>query len=132
MFASERHSARSEEEVVKKMAALLKSGAAMLEQTCPTCNVPLFRLKTGEIVCPSCGQRYVIVSSDEEELEVRGNLTLQELERVAIEKLAQVSSELKAARDYSEVSEVLDAALNLLRVVDYARRIRKGREAAQG
>jgi len=114
---------------VKKMAALLKSGAAMLEQTCPACNVPLFRLKTGEVVCPSCGQRYIIVSSDEEELEVRGNLTLQELERAAIDKLARVVAELRAAKDYSEVSEALEVALNLLRVVDYARRIRRGREA---
>lgn len=128
MSASGGRSPHSEEEVVKRMAALLKSGAAMLEQTCPSCNVPLFRSKTGEVFCPSCGQRYIIVSSDEEELEVRGNLTLQELERVAVEKLAQVAAELKAARDSSEISEALDAALNLLRVVDYARRIRKGRE----
>ncbi|MEM2791177.1 MAG: Sjogren's syndrome/scleroderma autoantigen 1 family protein, partial [Thermofilaceae archaeon] len=61
-------SSAREDEVVRKMAAMLKSGAAMLEQTCPFCNVPLFRLKTGEVVCPSCGQRFVIVSSDEEEL----------------------------------------------------------------
>jgi len=129
MSASGARAARGEDEVVKKMAALLKSGATMLEQTCPACNVPLFRLKTGEVVCPSCGQRYIIVSSDEEELEVRGNLTLQELERVAIDRLARVAAELRAAKDYSEVSEALEVALNLLRVVDYARRIRRGREA---
>jgi len=116
-----------EDEVVRKMAAMLKSGAAMLEQTCPFCNVPLFRLKTGEVVCPSCGQRFVIVSSDEEELQARGNLTLQELERAAVERLAQVTAELRSAKDYSEVSEALDVALNLLRVIEYARRIRQGK-----
>lgn len=116
-----------DEEVVKKMASMLKSGAAMLEQTCPFCNVPLFRLKTGEVVCPSCGQRFVIVGSDEEELQARGNLTLQELERAAVERLAQVTVELRGAKDFSEVSEALDVAINLLRVIEYARRIRQGK-----
>ncbi len=116
-----------EDEVVKKMASLLKSGATMLEQTCPFCNVPLFRLKTGEVVCPSCGQRFVIVSSDEEELQARGNLVLQELERAAVERLAEIASQLRGARDPSEVSEALDVAINLLRVIDYARKIRQGK-----
>ncbi|MCS7104240.1 MAG: hypothetical protein NZ954_01565 [Thermofilaceae archaeon] len=124
--------ARSEEEVVRKMAGLLKSGATMLEQTCPSCNVPLFRLKTGEVVCSNCGQRFVIVTSEEEELEVRGNLALQELEKVAVDRLAQVTMDLKGARDYSEVSESLDVALNILRLIDYARQIRKGHARKAG
>ncbi|RLE86208.1 MAG: hypothetical protein DRJ67_07820 [Thermoprotei archaeon] len=113
------------EEVVKKMARLLKSGAAMLEQVCPACKVPLFKLRTGEVVCPSCGQRFVIVQSDEEELEVRGNLALQELERAAVDRLWQVTSSLRSAKDYSQVSEALDVALSLLRVIEYSRRIRR-------
>lgn len=116
-----------EDDVVRKMASLLKSGASMLEQTCPFCNVPLFKLKTGEIVCPSCGQRFVIVSSDEEELQARGNLTLQELERAAVERLTQITFQLRSAKDLSEVSEALDVAINLLRVIDYARKIRQGK-----
>ena len=56
-----------EDTAVKRMAQLLKSGATMLERVCPQCNVPLFRLKSGEIICPSCGQRFVIVQSEEEE-----------------------------------------------------------------
>jgi len=116
-----------DDEVVKRMAAMLKSGAVMLEHTCPRCNVPLFKLRTGEIVCPSCGQRVVIVSSDEEELQARGNLVLQELERAAVEKLALIVAELREAKEYSEVSESLDVALNLLRVIEYARRIRQGK-----
>ncbi len=117
-----------EDAVVKKMASMLKSGAAMLEQLCPRCGVPLFRTKSGEVVCPSCGQRFIIVRSDEEELEVRGNIVLQELEQAAVNKLVQVVSSLMSTRDYSETSEVLNTALNLLRVIEYARRIRRGVE----
>lgn len=117
--------------VVKKMASLLKSGAAMLEQVCPACNVPLFRLKSSEVICPSCGQRFVIISSDEEELRVRGDLMLQELERAAVDKLAQVTAELRGTKDYSGTSESLEVALNLLRVIDYARRIRGARAPSE-
>ena len=113
--------------VVKKMAAMLKSGAAMLDQLCPNCKVPLFRLKTGEVVCASCGQRFVIVSSDEEELEVKGNLVMQELEKVAVEQLARLATAMRTAKEYEEVSEAVDVALGLLRVIEYTRRIRRGK-----
>lgn len=131
MGESIREKIREDDVVVKKMASMLKSGAAMLEQLCPTCKVPLFKTKSGEVTCPSCGQRFVIVSSDEEELEVKGNFVLQELEQAAVSKLAQVTSSLMSAQDYSEVSEALDTALNLLRVIEYSRRIRRGDEVGK-
>ena len=42
----------SRSEAVKKMAELLKLGAIMLPQKCPVknCNLPLFKLRSGEIV----------------------------------------------------------------------------------
>ncbi len=57
--------------IVKKMAELMKAGAVMLPETCPVkgCNLPLFRLKSGEIVCPVHG-KIVVVSSEEEAAEV--------------------------------------------------------------
>jgi len=67
----------------------------------------------------------VIVQSDEEELEVRGNLALQELERAAVDRLWQVTNSLRSAKDYSQVAEALDVALSLLRVIEYSRRIRR-------
>ena len=114
-----------EQELLRKMARLLKSGATMLDQVCPNCRVPLFRLKSGEVVCPKCGQRFIIVQTDEEELEVRGNIVLQELERAAVEKLWRVAALIKESQDYSQIAEAVDTALSLLRVVDYSRRIRR-------
>lgn len=37
-------------EVVKKMSDLMRSGAVMLEHTCPLCGLPLFRIKSGEVL----------------------------------------------------------------------------------
>ena len=123
---------KGDDKLVKEMAQLLKSGATMLDKTCPRCKVPLFKLKGGEIICPSCSQRYVIVSSDEEELKVYGNIIIQELEKVAINKLAEVSTNLRQARNLEEVHEMLPVILDLLKIVDYSRKVReRGIEASE-
>ncbi|MET1160579.1 MAG: Sjogren's syndrome/scleroderma autoantigen 1 family protein [Thermoprotei archaeon] len=63
---------------VKRMAELLKSGAVMLAETCPVkgCNLPLFKLKSGEIICPVHGKVY-LVRTEEEEKRVREEVTLK-------------------------------------------------------
>ncbi|MEM2024810.1 MAG: Sjogren's syndrome/scleroderma autoantigen 1 family protein [Desulfurococcaceae archaeon] len=52
---------------VKIMAELLKSGATMLAETCPVerCNLPLFKLKSGEVVCPVHGKVHVVKTEEE-------------------------------------------------------------------
>jgi Uncharacterized Zn-finger containing protein len=52
-------------ELVKRMSELLKAGAAMLAETCPSCGSPLFRLRGGEVICPLHGKVF-LVRSDEE------------------------------------------------------------------
>ncbi|MCC6010806.1 MAG: hypothetical protein LM556_00185 [Desulfurococcaceae archaeon] len=51
----------------KIMAELLKSGAVMLAETCPVegCHLPLFKLKTGEVVCPVHGRVHIVKSEEE-------------------------------------------------------------------
>ena len=44
---------------VKKAAELLRQGATMLEEPCPICKMPLFKLKNGDIVCPVHGKVYI-------------------------------------------------------------------------
>ncbi|MCE4610382.1 MAG: hypothetical protein F7B17_00225 [Desulfurococcales archaeon] len=61
------------EEALRKMTRLMMQGAVMLGETCPLDGLPLFRLKSGEVVCPVHG-RVLIVSTDEEarEAEIEG------------------------------------------------------------
>ncbi|MGD2142812.1 MAG: Sjogren's syndrome/scleroderma autoantigen 1 family protein, partial [Candidatus Bathyarchaeota archaeon] len=42
---------------MKSMAELLRSGATMLSRSCPECDSPLFKLKSGDIVCAKCQRR---------------------------------------------------------------------------
>ncbi len=115
----------SDKEVVQKMARLLKSGATMLDKLCPMCGIPLFRLKSGEIICPKCGQKFIFVETDEEELEVRGNLTIQDLEKSVLAKLDYLRRKLDTSSSLEEISDVSDAIYRLLKIIEVSRNVRK-------
>ncbi|MHC1586208.1 MAG: Sjogren's syndrome/scleroderma autoantigen 1 family protein [Candidatus Hecatellaceae archaeon] len=113
-------------EDLKRMAELLKSGATMLEEACPRCNSPLFKLASGEIYCAKCNQRVVVVRSEEEipsaltpmalsTLEETLTLNLQRLERLirgesspeALEKLLRlVNAHLEALERVKRIRRV--------------------------
>jgi UPF0148 protein len=82
----------SKSDPTKIMAELLKSGAVMLAETCPVegCNLPLFRLKSGEVVCPVHGRVY-IVRTDEEAREIYARAyTEQVLEKLEMQALRSI------------------------------------------
>ncbi len=110
--------------VLAKMASMLKSGATMLDKLCPYCGVPLFRLKSGEILCPKCGQRFVIVASDEEEIRARSALTLRSLEQTVIERLELLREELSKALNPSDIYEVGKAVMMLLQILEASYRVK--------
>ena len=53
-----------EDQNIKKMATLLRSGATMLDIYCPNCNYILFRLKNDQIYCPVCDREVMLVKDD--------------------------------------------------------------------
>ncbi|MBN1216422.1 MAG: hypothetical protein JXA99_13405 [Candidatus Lokiarchaeota archaeon] len=63
------------------MAELLRLGYTMLNEACPKCNTPIFRNKNGEMICPSCNRKVVIMKeninsiSDNTNIEKKQNLS---------------------------------------------------------
>jgi UPF0148 protein len=86
----------AEKDPVKTMAELLKAGAVMLAETCPVegCALPLFKLKTGEVVCPVHG-RVHIVRTEEEAREVYArvysSMVLEKLEMLTLKTIEELS-----------------------------------------
>ncbi|MGC9071204.1 MAG: Sjogren's syndrome/scleroderma autoantigen 1 family protein [Acidilobus sp.] len=111
MSSKEGPDLRKDPKVIKLMANLMAQGAVMLEQTCPICGLPLFRLKNGDVVCPVHGKVY-IVSSDEEAREVEIDETLRQVEYVAAIKI----------REYLRAGEI-DQVGDLLGVMEAAERV---------
>ena len=110
----------SRSEAVKKMAELLKLGAVMLPQECPVknCNLPLFKLRSGEIVCPTHGRVY-LVRSDEEAKQVLSKASLMQvldaLEKRVIEVLNKSGNNMLSV-GYREIIGWLEVLERIIRI----------------
>lgn len=103
------------------MSELLRAGAVMLSESCPICSLPLFKLKSGEVICPTHG-RVQIVKSDEEILSITTTASLDELERVAVSAINKLRRELEEENpDKSD----LDIVKTLSAWLDVLERVRK-------
>ncbi|HIE55677.1 MAG TPA: hypothetical protein EYP90_10930, partial [Chromatiaceae bacterium] len=78
------------------MADLLRAGATMLGESCPTCNTPLFRLKSGEVVCPVHG-RVLLISRDEELSRIAISELLERLQQTIANELSREMKLLESA-----------------------------------
>ena len=110
---------------MKEMAELLKSGARMLDRSCPECGSPLFRLKSGEIWCANC-QRRVVIVQEGEEAAVETGLQLEPVERALVSKIASLSALLEGEDDPTRLKETSEALDTMLTSLERLRRIRKG------
>ncbi len=109
---------------LQKMSELLRAGAIMLSETCPKCGSPLFKLKSGEIVCPIHG-RVVVVRSDEELSRVTVAGVLDALENTIIKQLEQVRTVIER----SEIEGLSDSLRVMLMFLDALERIERIKRA---
>ncbi len=107
---------------LQKMSELLRAGAIMLSETCPKCGSPLFKLKSGEIVCPIHG-RVVVVKSDEEISRVTVAGVLDALENTITKQLEKVRS-IVEKREPSELVDELRVMLMFLDALERVERIK--------
>jgi UPF0148 protein len=107
------------------MAELLQSGATMLSQTCPDCRIPLFKLTSGETLCPGCNRRAVFAKATEVEKVRAETESSEELEAVVIAKADKIKS-LMAKTDNPDTLEKL--AKTLMVLFDLLDRVRKTKQ----
>lgn len=115
-------SEQDEAERIKKMAGLLKSGAKMLMDACPECNAPLFKLRSGQIICALCDRRVMLVKPGEEG-KVLQTMVLSDLERGILEKLQELGMELYSQQDPQKLRELLAVVHSCLEVLERLRKL---------
>lgn len=106
----------SDLESIKQMAELLKSGATMLEEHCPECGSLLFRVK-GEVLCPKCKKRVITVKEGEESSVVISPL-LDEVEKITLTKIQEVSKQMIEERDIAKLERLSSLLLNYLEALE--------------
>ena len=105
---------------IKKMSTLLLSGATMLADSCPDCNVPLFKQKN-RIFCPKCGRDAIFASSDNEIKTIEHSQSRKDtqviLQDVLLGKINFLTQKLASSETFEEVQrivELLDKIIDLL------------------
>ncbi|MFX0150721.1 MAG: Sjogren's syndrome/scleroderma autoantigen 1 family protein [Candidatus Hodarchaeota archaeon] len=104
---------------IKRMSSLLISGATMLADSCPDCNVPLFK-KDDNVFCPKCNRKAVYVSSDSEikqiEHKVSFSETLELLQDILTGKLNFLAQKLANCEELTEIQiiiQIIDLLIEL-------------------
>ena len=117
---------------VKKMAELLKSGAAMLSETCPECGTPLFR-KGNETFCPKCNKPVVIIQSAEQETRLMTDRVLEDSEQILLGKIQELNLAMRNEREPEKLIEYGNALSSWLGSIEKLRRLKnpKARSIAQ-
>ncbi len=108
---------------VKKMAELLKSGAAMLSETCPECGTPLFR-KGNETFCPKCNKPVVIIQSAEQETRLITDRVLADSEQILLVKIQELNITMKNEKNPEKLIEYGNALASWLGSIEKLRRLR--------
>lgn len=114
---------------VKKMADLLKSGAAMLSETCPECGTPLFR-KGNETFCPKCNKPVVIIQSAEQETRLMTDRVLEDSEQILLGKIKELNLAMRNEREPEKLIEYGNALASWLGSIEKLRRLRTQRQEA--
>ena len=110
-------------EDVKQMADLLRSGATMLQDTCPVCATPLFR-RGKDTFCAKCNRPVAILESAEEEVRFAGQQVLDGLEQAVLEKIAEFDILIKKERSLAPLREFGEVINTYLSVLEQIRRLK--------
>jgi UPF0148 protein len=111
----------NDNEQIKRMADLLKSGATMISENCPECNTPLFKIN-GEVWCPKCNKRVIIVKEGEG-TNVASMLLLEDAEKTIMTKLQETSLWIRNEKDPSKLRELGSLLSTWLEALERLRRI---------
>ena len=107
------------------MAELLRTGAKMLDKSCPECSSPLFQLKSGEIWCGNCQRRVVIVQEGKGTATETG-LQLDSLEKALMAKVSSLTIRLAAEEETGKLKEITEVIDSLLSSLEKLRGIKQG------
>ena len=105
------------------MADLLRSGATMLQETCPVCATPLFRLGK-DTFCPKCNRPVAIVKSAEEEVRLASQQVLDNLDQAILEKIAELNAAIKNEHALTPLRELGEAVKTYLSALEQIRKLK--------
>ncbi|MEM1542398.1 MAG: Sjogren's syndrome/scleroderma autoantigen 1 family protein [Ignisphaera sp.] len=117
--------------VVKRSVELMRSGAILLAEVCPLCRSPLFKLRSGEIMCPIHG-RVMVVKTEEEVAEASVIGVLTELEKkisnLLINRVKKISEDEASYDEARDIVMWLEAIERIERIKQMLKQVPEQRK----
>lgn len=113
----------SKNEQIKRMADLLRSGATMLEEHCPECSSPLFKVK-GEVYCSKCNKRVLIVKEGEEPF-LEAQLLLKDVEKTICLKIQIINKKIEDEENITNLESLTELLLKWLDALKKVKEIQR-------
>ena len=125
MGFSEMQEKKTDDEHVKRMAALLLQGATLTDLSCPVCSSPLFRLKDGTLWCEKDQKKVIIVKEGEEPPKSTSDAGLETLEAILLAKVQDVQGKIQRTENMDELQKLTAALSELLDSLGKVRKMKK-------
>ena len=115
----------NKDDALKKMSQYLLTGAEMLRDSCPDCQIPLLKdKKNGNVFCASCKKNFVIgeQSKDNTDRTSPTNATSEifnSIESILLGKVSQLGNQIskKNTEDLNSELEMLNKILDILQKI---------------
>lgn len=114
----------NEEKSIKRMADVLKAGGTMLQDICPECGSPLFKIKD-EVWCLNCNKRVIFVKEGEPTPDLIDLTELGDIEEIILKKLRENSQQIIDESDPAKLQELGSLLSTWLEVLEKLRKIQK-------
>jgi UPF0148 protein len=117
----------TDEKHIKRMAELLRQGAALTDLSCPACSSPLFRLKDGTLWCGKDEKKVIIVKEGEETsiITKSNNAGLNNLEITLMAKIENIQNKIQQTEDVNELQKLTATLSELLDSLEKVKRMKK-------
>ena len=112
---------------IKRMADLLRQGAALTDLSCPACSSPLFRFKDGTLWCEQDQKKVIIVKEGEQtpvQMTPQTNTTYDKLETTLLTKIQVIEDKIEKTEDIEEVQKLSIALSELLNSLEKIKKIK--------
>ena len=114
-----------EEEYIKKMADMLRKGSTLTDLACPACSAPLFRLKSGEILCVKCEKKVIIVKEGVDPEKIKKSIILENLEKTLLTRITEMQNRLQHETNIQEIEKISLTLSTLLESLEKTRKTKR-------
>lgn len=115
-----------ESKYFKEISKLLLTGATMMAESCPDCNVPLFK-KKDKIFCPKCKKQAIYTSTENEAKEIEQKYSFSEtqatLQDILTGKMNFLAQKIASSEDIPEIREILNLIKEIIEVLQNLRNL---------